>query len=182
METNGINLDQLQATVEAVTADPEVARFEFRAETRWVLGGRSETQIQSFYGARQEDRSRLQPFTVVSDEPEVLLGTNAGPNAVELVLAALGSCLSVGIAYNAAARGIHLRALRLTITGTLDVQAFLGLTEAVRPGYERLEVKYHIESDATPDQVSDLLTYVQRTSPVLDIVRHPVPVTFVRID
>ena len=179
MEKNGISLDQLQATVEAVSSDPALAQFEFRSETHWQQGGHSETRIQSFSGAGGEDTTRSRPFVVVSDEPAVLLGTDQGPNAVELVLAALASCLSVGIAYNAAARGITLRALTVNITGTLDVQAFLGLSDAVRPGYEALHVRYHLESDATPDQLAELLTHVQKTSPVLDIIQPPVPVTLV---
>ena len=181
MERNGISLDQLHATVDAVTGQPELAQFEFQSETHWISGGRSETHIQSFYGAGQEDHSRTEPFTLVSDEPRVLLGTNAGPNAVELVLAALASCLSVGIAYNAAARGIQIRHLTLAIKGPIDVQAFLGLSEAVRPGYENLEVRYHIESDASADQISALLAHVQKTSPVLDVIRQPVPVAFIEM-
>jgi uncharacterized OsmC-like protein len=179
MEHNGISLDQLQATVEAVTTQPELARFEFRSETRWQQGGQSETRIQSFHGTGQEDSSRTEPFVVVSDEPAVLLGTNKGPNAVELVLAALASCLTVGIAYNAAARGITLHALTVKIRGTLDLQAFLGLSDTMRPGYDGIQVRYHLDSDATPEQIADLLTHVQKTSPVLDVIRHPVPVTLV---
>lgn len=179
MERNGISLDQLQATGEAVTSQPGLAQFEFRSQTHWQQGGHSETRIQSFYGTGGEDTTRSTPFVVVSDEPVVLLGTDKGPNAVELVLAALASCLSVGIAYNAAARGITLTALTLTLSGDLDVQAFLGLSETVRPGYAGIQVGYHIESDASAQQLADLLTHVERTSPVLDIVRHPVPVTFV---
>ena len=118
-------------------------------------------------------------FVVVSDEPAVLLGTNKGPNAVELVLAALASCLTVGIAYNAAARGITLHALTVKIRGTLDLQAFLGLSDPMRPGYDGIQVRYHLDSDATPEQIADLLTHVQKTSPVLDVIRHPVPVTLV---
>jgi len=36
----------------------------------------------------------------------VLLGSHSAPFAVEPILQGLGSCLAVGIAYNAAARGI----------------------------------------------------------------------------
>ena len=179
MELNGVLLDQLEATVKAVTTQPELARFEFRSKTRWQQGGQSETRIQSFYGTGHEDSSRTEPFVMVSDEPAVLLGTNKGPNAVELVLAALASCLSVGIAYNAAARGIALRTLTVNISGTLDLQAFLGLSDTVRPGYEGIQVRYHLESDATPDQISALLMHVEKTSPVLDVIRYPVPVTLV---
>ena len=162
MELNGVLLDQLEATVKAVTTQPELARFEFRSKTRWQQGGQSETRIQSFYGTGHEDSSRTEPFVMVSDEPAVLLGTNKGPNAVELVLAALASSLSVGIAYNAAARGIALRTLTVNISGTLDLQAFLGLSDTVRPGYEGIQVRYHLESDATPDQISALLMHVEK--------------------
>jgi hypothetical protein len=41
------------------------------------------------------------------DTPPVLLGTNAGPNAVEAVLHVLASCLSVGFICSAAAQGIE---------------------------------------------------------------------------
>jgi len=46
--TNGVNVDQLVGTVQAIQAKPELARFQFRAETDWIDGGRSRTRIQSF--------------------------------------------------------------------------------------------------------------------------------------
>ena len=42
----------------------------------------------------------------VIDEPPSLLGQDTAPNPSEAVLAALGSCLSVGIHANAIVRGI----------------------------------------------------------------------------
>src|SRR6266516_630761 len=42
----------------------------------------------------------------VIDEPPVLLGEDTAPNPTEALLAALGSCISVGIHANAVARGI----------------------------------------------------------------------------
>ncbi|MCP5114256.1 MAG: hypothetical protein GY953_25785 [bacterium] len=108
---NGVDVDQLVATVGAIQADPAIAQFQFRAATKWVDGGHSKTTIKSFYGAGQEDSSRGEPFELEGDEPAVLLGSNKAPNAVELVLAALTSCLSVGVSYNAAARGITRAAI-----------------------------------------------------------------------
>lgn len=81
MERSGIAVDQLVATSEAIQENPDLAQFRFRSQTQWLQGGHSETRIQSFYGAGQEDPSRQTPFVVVSDEPPVLLGTNQGPNA-----------------------------------------------------------------------------------------------------
>jgi hypothetical protein len=93
---NGVNVDQLVATVNAIKQNPDLARFQFRAHNEWIGGGHSRTSIQGFYGAGQEDTSRGKPFILEGDEPPVLLGANAGPNAVEAALHALASCLAVG--------------------------------------------------------------------------------------
>lgn len=175
-ERNGVNVDQLVQTIEAVKDRPEIAKFQFRAHTTWEGGARSRTEIQGLHGALQEDTSREEPFVVIGDEPPVLLGHNAGPNAVESVLQALAGCLTVGFVYNAAARGIEVRSLDFDLEGDLDLHAFLGLSEDSRAGYEGIRVRYHVDADAPREQLEELCEYVQRTSPVLDIIRNPVPV------
>jgi len=50
-QINGVNVDQLVATVNAIQENPELARFQFRAQSAWVEGGHSRTTIQGFYGA-----------------------------------------------------------------------------------------------------------------------------------
>lgn len=174
---NGVDVNQLIGTIEAIKANPELARFQFRAATAWINGGHSRTTIQGFYGAGAEDTSRAQPFVLEGDEPPVLLGTNAGPNAVETVLHALASCLAVGFIYNAAAQGIQVDALDFQLEGDLDLHGFLGLSEQIRPGYEEIRLTYRVKSNAPREQLEALCDYVQRTSPVVDILRNPVPVT-----
>lgn len=174
---NGVNVDQLVGTVEAIKANPALARFQFRAETEWIEGGHSRTTIQRFYGAGQEDTSRAEPIVLEGDEPPVLLGGNAGANAVEAVLHALASCLSVGFIYNAAAQGIRVDSLSFRLEGDLDLHAFLGLSDQVRPGYEGIRLTYRLKTDAPREKVVALCEYVKKTSPVLDIIRNPVPVS-----
>lgn len=174
---NGVDVGKLLTTVDAIKAQPDLSNFKFRAETEWESGGRSRTSIRSFYGAGGEDNSRSKPFVIEGDEPPVLLGGNAGPNAVEIVLAGLASCLAVGFAYNAAVQGIRLEGLSLRLEGDIDLQGFLGLSAAVRPGYRNIRVSCHVKSDAPRDRLLPLSEYVQRTSPVLDIIRNPVTVS-----
>jgi uncharacterized OsmC-like protein len=174
---HGVNVDQLVGTVNAIKENPDLARFRFRAVTEWVDGGHSRTKIQGFYGAGIEDASRNSPFVLEGDEPPVLLGTNAGPNAVETVLSALASCLTVGIVYNAAARDIKVESLIFALEGDIDLQGFLGLSDRVRPGYQNIRLSCTVRSDAPREKLEELWEYVQRTSPVLDIVRNPVPVS-----
>ncbi len=176
-KTNGIDVQQLVGTIGAIKEKPELARFRFRAHSEWQGGGKSRTTIQGFYGAGTEDVSRTKPFTLEGDEPPVLLGENAGPNAVEAVLHAIASCLAVGFVYNAAARGITVESLSFDLEGDLDLHGFLGLSETVRPGYSGITVTYRVKANAPREQLVELCDHVQRTSPVLDIVRNPVPVT-----
>ncbi|MHB1084314.1 MAG: OsmC family protein [Thiobacillus sp.] len=176
---NGVNLDQLVSTVEAIKTNPSLANFKFRSTTDWVEGGYSRTTIQNFFGVGQEDTSRTESFIVHGDEPHILLGTNKGPNAVEAVLSALASCLSVGFAYNAAAQGIKLDALSFQLEGDIDLRGFLGLSDQVSPGYSNIRVTCRIDSDASKDKVDALIDHVKRTSPVLDIIQRAVPVAVV---
>ena len=172
---NGVDLDRLSGTIEAVSADPALARFQFRAGNHWIDGGYSRTTIQGFYGAGQEDATRTEPFTVDSDEPPVLLGQNRAPNTVEYVLHALAACVSGTIVYHAAARGIALDGVETTIEGDLDLHGFLGLDSNVRPGYEQIRVTIKVAGDFDDDQFAELAG-LTRYSPVRDIVSNPVPV------
>ena len=174
---NGVDVGKLLATVDAIKANPALADFMFRAEAEWKSGGHSRTKIQSFYGAGGEDASRDKPFVLEGDEPPVLLGSNAGPNAVEIMLAGLASCLAVGFAYNAAAQGIQIEELGLRLEGDIDLHGFLGLSEEIRPGYRNIRVTCRVKSNAPHEKLLALSEHVQKTSPVLDIIRNPVAVS-----
>ncbi len=175
---NGVNVEQLFGTIDAVKSDPEIATFKFRSTTKWINGGHCQTEINGFYGAKQEDTTRLKPFVLEGDEPAVLLGENHGANAVEAVLHALASCLSVGIVYNASAMGIKINTLTFDLSGEIDLHAFLGLSEDLRPGYKNISVGVNLNADAPKEKLAELFEYVRKTSPVLDIVLNPVPVSF----
>lgn len=173
---NGVNVTQLVDTVNLINQTPSLAKFTFRAETTWTGGGKSRTRIESFYGAGQ-DAQHAKAYELAGDEPPVLLGEDTAPNAVEAVLHAIGSCVAVGFAYNAAAWGIRIDELRFRSRGELDLHGFLGLSETTRAGFEKIDFEVHVRADAPRAKLEELCAYVQKTSPVLDIVRNPVPVT-----
>jgi uncharacterized OsmC-like protein len=83
----------------------------------------------------------------------------------------------VGFVYNAAAQGINIESLEFELEGDLDLHAFLGMSDQVRPGYQNIRLSYRVKSDAPREKIIALCDYVQKTSPVLDIIRNPVPVT-----
>lgn len=173
---NGVDVDRLVGTIDAVNRNPALARFQFRARNHWIDGAYSRSTIKDFYGAGQEDATRTEPFTVDTDEPPVLLGENRAPTTVEYVLHALAACLTGTIAYHAAARGIAVDSMETTIQGDLDLHGFLGLDGNVRSGYEQIRVMIKATGDFDDDQLAELANLTSY-SPVRDIVSNPVPVT-----
>jgi uncharacterized OsmC-like protein len=107
---------------------------------------------------------------------------NKVPNPVETILAALGSCLAIGFAYIAAARGINLETLDISLEGNLDLQGFLGISDNVRPGYQNIKIACKVKSDASRDKLEELFEHVQRTSPALDIIRNAEPIMIILED
>jgi uncharacterized OsmC-like protein len=174
---NGIDVDQLVSTIGAIEKDSSLATFTFRASSRWDEGTHNVGSIGRFLQAGQEDSSRDEAFVLDGDEPPVLLGRNTGPNAVELLLQALGFCYAVGYVANAAARGIELTAMDYEIEGDLDLHRFLGLA-GPRAGFSAIRAKAVVSSpNASREQLTELCQYVQDTSPVRDCLANPVPVT-----
>ena len=173
---NGVDVDRLLATVDAIGKEKSLATFRFRARNSWVRGTHNRSTIQDFYGAGQEDSSRTAPFVLHCGEPPVLLGENEGPNAGEYVLHALAGCLTTSLVLYAAAQGIRLDEVSSTLEGDVDARGFLGLDESVRNGFEKVRVTFQVKGDATDEQLEELCRLAQARSPVFDIVTRPVPV------
>lgn len=172
---NGVNVDNLFKTVLAVKGNPTVAKFNFRAQNRWINGGQNRTTVNEFYGACQT-HSRTRPFEYVKDEPPVLLGTDQGANPVEFALTALAGCLTTSLIYHAAAQGINIDEVQSTLDGDLDLQGFLGLSDQIRNGYENINVTFRIKSDAPEAKLQELVELAQKRSPVFDMISNPTPV------
>lgn len=170
---NGVDVERMGRTVQAVQQNPSLASYQFRAANRWIDGGHNRSTIQSFYGAGQEDSIRTKPFMLDADEPPALFGKDQGANPVEYVLHALAACLTTSLVYHAAARGITVESVESKLEGDLDLRGFLGISSQVRRGYQSVRVNFTIKSDASAEQVEELTKF----SPVYDILSNPVPVS-----
>ena len=111
------------------------------------------------------------------DEPEALGGTDTAPNMVESVLAAYGSCLTVGYTLNAAIRGITINDLRVEVEGDLDLAGFFGLSDEVPAGFTHIRAVVHLDAEATPEELQALHEHTLKTSPVGSILKQPLNVS-----
>lgn len=159
---NDVDIGRVANLTDHVRQRPRAAATTWAAEVRWRGGFRSEAQIRDFAPA-------------TSDEPEVLGGTDAGPNPVEQVLGALGSCLAVGYAANATAAGIEIRDLTIRVRGDLDLHTFLGLADG-NAGFSDVAVEVELDTDAPTEAVEALHEKVVATSPVGHTLSRGIPV------
>jgi uncharacterized OsmC-like protein len=172
---NGVDMNRLQETIGAVKASPELGRFNFRIENRWIDAGENQSEVSSFYGCGQP-QSRDAAFTLAADEPDILLGGDTAANPVEHLLHALASCVTTSMVYHAAARGISIEQVESTIDGDLDLQGFLGLNPEIRRGYQQIRVRLRIKADVTNEQLWELSSLGPTFSPVYDCITAGVPI------
>lgn len=173
---NGVNVDQLFNTIEAVKKNPVIAKFEFRANNRWVMGGHNHTSITDFDGA-METHIHQASFELDADEPVVLLGTDIGPNPVEYLLTGLAACITTSMVYHAAAKGIPIRGIRSRLEGDLDLRGFLGISKDVKVEYEMIRVYFDIDADLSDEEKRELIEMGMKYSPVFNSVSKPVDVS-----
>jgi uncharacterized OsmC-like protein len=175
-EVNGVNVDGLFQTIDAVNANPTVAKFCFRVGNQWVDGAHSCSTVNEFHGAGQ-DIQRPRSFTLDADEPPILLGHDLGPNAGEYLLAALAACVTSALVYHAAARGVTIEEVESKVEGDIDLRGFLGIDKSVRNGFQNIRMSFKIRADVSDEQLEELAQLGPAFSPVLDSLTKGVPVT-----
>jgi len=173
---NGINVDQLFGTIDSIKENPEIARFTFRATNRWIGGTHNQATIKDFFGGLKEESSR-EPMVFEVDEPPVLCGLDLGANPVEYLLVALSGCLTTTLIAHAAARGIEIRKVESRYEGDLDLRGFLGMSDDVPVGYQKIGVYFKIDADVSEDRKEELIRMAQKHSPVYNTITKPIPVS-----
>ncbi len=173
---NGVNVDALFGTIDAIKDTPAIADFKFRVDNKWVNGGHNHTTIKDFYGA-QEVHVHDEPFELDADEPPLLLGQDKGPNPVEYALKALAACVTTALIYHAAAKGIEIRGVESRLEGDLDLRGFLGISEDVPVGYKEIRVYFKIDADISDEEKEELIRMGQKYSPVFNTISNATPVS-----
>jgi uncharacterized OsmC-like protein len=172
---NGVNVDDLLDAIAAVTEDGENGRLRFNVSTKW-LGGFQARHTPGAYSVGAQEGTHSADYSLVSDEPKEVLGSDAGVSPAELLLSALGACLTVGYAANAAALGIEIDDLSIEISTNASLEGFMNIRNAA-PGVESIAVNVNIKTSAPAEAVEELHAYVNAQSPIWDTLANPVRLT-----
>lgn len=143
----------------------------------WLRGTKTLVEI----GEHETNGSRVTPktrkFMVTADAPPGLGGVDAAPAAVEVLLASVASCLTSGIAANAALFDVPLDALGIELEADIDLRGVFGHDQSVRNGFSDLRYTVTIESSAPEEKVRRCKDTIDRKSPVLDALSTPVKIS-----
>ena len=119
----------------------------------------------------------------IVDEPPALLGDDTAPNPTEALLAALGTCVAVGLQANAVARGWKINGIAVDLEGDINITSVWGTGDLSPKPVGLTAVRIAVELDvegATPGEVDALIAHAAQWSPVLNTVKNPVSVDVVR--
>jgi uncharacterized OsmC-like protein len=174
--TNGVNVQALLEAREALKGAPDAAQFTWRASAKWQNGVHSQIKVQSFYGLGEEHSHKAES-TFEADHPEVFAATDNGITPIEYLIVGLASCLTAGVASVAENRGIQLRSVEAEVEGAHDIRGILGADSDVRNGYNDIKVTFHIDADASREEIEALVAQSQKRSAVFDALTNPTDVT-----
>lgn len=150
--------------IEAISANPKAASVFFEASTELLEGVQCSAQVRDF------------PSMIIDELPG-LGGKNAGPNPVELLLVAMGTCQEVMYSAYASVMGINLESVKVTLKGDMDLKGMLGLDENIPSGYNKISFKTSIQSDADEETLMSLIAAVEDHCPVMDTILREITIS-----
>jgi NAD(P)-dependent dehydrogenase (short-subunit alcohol dehydrogenase family) len=159
---NGINVDDMFALIDDIKRELTKGKTNWHVITTWQGQTRSRAEIERYKMGREKV---LRQFSIDTDEPRELGGSNKFANPQEHLIAALNACMTVGYVAQCAVRGITLESLSIETDGEIDLRGFLGIDPAVPPGYETLSYTVRIKGSGAKEQFAEVHEAVMATSP-----------------
>ncbi|MDJ1017463.1 MAG: OsmC family protein [Paracoccaceae bacterium] len=168
---NGVDVPALLGTIGVVGENPELAKFQFRANGEWQRGTHSSTTVNGYFGAGEE-HGREADFVIEADHPVVFCGGDNGANPMEYLLTALAACITAGIGNIASVRQIELKSVQVRVEGDVDMRGLLGLDDSVRNGFQSIRANVAIDGDAAPEALAKVVEQAVARSAAYDMLKN----------
>jgi uncharacterized OsmC-like protein len=91
----------------------------------------------------------------------------------DLLLEALVACAGVTLRAVATAIGVELRGAAIMAEGDLDFRGTLGVSKEAPVGFQRIRLRFTLDTDASEEQRATLLRLTERYCVVLQTLQHP---------
>jgi uncharacterized OsmC-like protein len=90
-----------------------------------------------------------------------------------MLLEALVGCAGVTLNAVATALGIQLRDAKVRAEGDLDFRGTLGVSKDVPVGFERIRLRFDLDTNATAEQIDTLIRLTERYCVVYQTLSRP---------
>jgi uncharacterized OsmC-like protein len=101
-------------------------------------------------------------------------GTGTGACSGDLLLGALAACAQITCQMVAAAMGIPMEGIDVTVDGDLDLQGTLGLSKEVPVGFQSIRITFDVRAtQATAEQLSTLQAKTEQYCVVMQTLQRP---------
>jgi uncharacterized OsmC-like protein len=94
----------------------------------------------------------------------------------DVLLAALAGCQEITVKMVAAAMGIPLDDVRVTVTGEMDFRGTMGIDRDVPVGYQRITCEIHVRAAGEPARLQRLVEKAEQYCVVRATLAQGVPV------
>jgi uncharacterized OsmC-like protein len=160
---NADELKSLQAPIkEGYRQRPETALVTLRAEGR--IGEGITCKVET---GKALVEAGLHPATG---------GDGLGACSGDMLLEALVGCAGVTLRAVATALGIQLRDATIRAEGDLDFRGTLGVSKDVAVGFQQIRLHFHLDTNASEEQLATLLRLTERYCVVYQTLNHPVKI------
>jgi uncharacterized OsmC-like protein len=181
--SNGIDKTALFDTIDAVKNEPALGNVSFNLSSVWQGGCRQASTTSTLIQNNSTVESRNVSYSLESDEPVALLGTDTAASPAEFILQALAGCYAVTFASLATARDITIDSLKFHLSCDIDLQGFLNINDDIRPGISDIRVNVYAKSrSSSKEELDELVRDVEQRSPIRDTLVNPVNVTTTLMD
>jgi len=140
---------------------PEAAVYRPGVSTEWKGGLLNENRIRT--------------HVVMSDYPVPSGGDDQAPNPMEMMLMALGSCVSAVFVEYAAMLDIELEAVNVELTGDIDLRGLFNVAD-VNPGFRNVSYKVRLKTTADEAKTRELIDLAAAHCPVSSTMKLATPV------
>lgn len=162
-ELNGIRVEKFQAILDSMRDDPQVLQAvtgPWKSRVVWQGGLKT--------------KAYMRKHVVDMDEPEGLDAQDSAASAHEQLLAAVGTCMTVGFVINATKRGIKIHDLEVALEGNFEnILKWAGHSQSGNPGYPSIKAKLFVRADADEATLRELWRLAYEGSPVAQTVARP---------
>jgi len=107
-------------------------------------------------------------------------GSGAFACSGDMLLEALAACAGVTLGAVATAIGLVIRNGTVHVEGDLDFRGTLGVSREARVGFQEIRLTFHLDTDASEEQLATLMRLTERYCVVYQTLRQPPVISVLR--